>query len=436
MRVITHSGNLVTEKTTLLIKQHLNFLLLALLFTVLTVTASAQPALKSYQYEGQTDSNGRPEGQGVMTWDDAKFEGTFHNGEPTEGIFITYENGKKIKKSTGSFTTKSHREGQLQSSDVLEHGWAEKIVLGENGLVYRGQYKDGLAEGYGECFFFDNPRLMISNWYNNYTKDYTRRIEKNRTYRGYTDTGGEWKYGAYYSRFPEEENKWEEYYQYYLYCKTSGFQDWPDDPKNEGTAGYSALQKLIAALQPEAVDLGLSVKWADRNLGASTPDFGQGHYFAWAETSPKSEYSWRTLKYCTSTEGEHFSKYNKWDNKTSLDLSDDAARANWGGNWRTPTSAELAELIDKCEWSWMERDLESGYQVTGPNGRSIFLPAASHMSYGDSFYVGARGYYWSSSRDTYGSRKAMILYFNSTRSSLCLESQKRAFGFSVRPVTE
>ena len=85
----------------------------------------------------------------------------------------------------------------------------------------------------------------------------------------------------------------------------------------------------------EYVDLGLSVKWATCNVGADSPE-DYGDYFAWGETEPKSTYYWSTYKwyrgdydnltkYCTS------SSYGTVDNKKQLDLSDDAARANWGG---------------------------------------------------------------------------------------------------------
>ncbi len=83
----------------------------------------------------------------------------------------------------------------------------------------------------------------------------------------------------------------------------------------------------------EYVDLGLSVKWATCNVGATAPE-DYGDCFAWGETSPKSDYRWSTLKYCNDTSGDSFSKYNQnqggtIDNKTTLKLSDDAARANW-----------------------------------------------------------------------------------------------------------
>ena len=204
-------------------------------------------------------------------------------------------------------------------------------------------------------------------------------------------------------------------------------------------AVVSLLQMSYA--QPKAVDLGLSVKWADRNLGASTP-VENGEYYAWGETSPKSDYLWKTLKYCTDTSGDCFNKYvpsNKseyWsgngspDNKTCLDLSDDAARANLGGKWRIPTKDEWEELKDKCTWSWME----SGYNVTGPNGRSIFLPAAGYRLGSSSIDVGSDGGYWSSSLHTDNPNDAWEMRFYSGVYDMC--NYYRYYGFSVRPVTE
>ena len=98
-----------------------------------TVTAFAQ-----YQYKGQTDKKGRPDGEGVMTWNDgSSFEGTFSKGEPVKGTFIKCNYSKKLSKIVGSFTTKKHPKGQLSSSDVLEHGYVELIRFGNDGLMYK-----------------------------------------------------------------------------------------------------------------------------------------------------------------------------------------------------------------------------------------------------------------------------------------------------------
>ena len=81
----------------------------------------------------------------------------------------------------------------------------------------------------------------------------------------------------------------------------------------------------------EAVDLGLSVKWANMNVGA-TKDSGFGTYFAWGEVKPKKYYSWGT--YSLSHKDTSFMiKYSSTDKRTQLVLADDAAHANWGGDW-------------------------------------------------------------------------------------------------------
>ena len=133
----------------------------------------------------------------------------------------------------------------------------------------------------------------------------------------------------------------------------------------------------------EYVDLGLSVMWATCNVGAVKPE-DYGDYFAWGETSPKSDYD------CI-----HYN-YNKGE-KLALGRtsSEDAARANWGGNWRIPTNIECQELVDKCKWIWATQGGHSGCKIVGPNGNSIFLPAAG-FCYSKNFnYCDSRGLYWS-----------------------------------------
>ena len=193
----------------------------------------------------------------------------------------------------------------------------------------------------------------------------------------------------------------------------------------------------------EWVDLGLSVKWATCNVGASSPS-EYGDYFAWGETSPKSDYSWEDYKFRVSGDSYDnvtFSKYNtkrgrgSVDNKTRLDLSDDAARANWGGRWRMPTKAEFDELESNCTYTWTTQGGKNGYKVTSKkNGNSIFLPAVGYR-YGTSVgSAGSDGSYWSSSLNTDGSGGAWYLYFGS--SYFYTYRTSRYLGFSVRPVTE
>ena len=195
----------------------------------------------------------------------------------------------------------------------------------------------------------------------------------------------------------------------------------------------------------EFVDLGLSVKWATYNVGATKPE-EPGDHFAWGETVEKTvDYNWSTLQYCTDDEGEKFSKYvpsdkaGYWggagspDNKTVLDAEDDAATANWGAPWRTPTDAEWTELRTKCTWTWTTQNSVKGYLVSN-NGNSLFLPAAGYWNGAGLSNAGSFGFFWSSSLDAVSPKLALGVGFYSEevrRSYL-----NRFFGPSVRPVTE
>ncbi len=198
---------------------------------------------------------------------------------------------------------------------------------------------------------------------------------------------------------------------------------------------FTTLEEVSAT--PEYVDLGLSVKWATFNVGANKPE-EYGDYFAWGETEPKNTYDWSTYKWCNGSETTLTKyctdgSYGTVDNKTQLELSDDAARANWGGDWRMPTDAELTELRGQCTWTWTTRNGVNGYKVTSKsNGNSIFLPAAGHRSYSSLDYAGSYGLYWSSSLDSdYPGRAWSVLFYSDyvSRSNL-----NRYYGFSIRPV--
>jgi hypothetical protein len=201
---------------------------------------------------------------------------------------------------------------------------------------------------------------------------------------------------------------------------------------NSGTGGSGGSES-----NHEYVDLGLSVKWATCNVGASKPE-DYGDYFAWGETSPKSTYNWSTYKWCNNSYNSltkycTSSSYGTVDNKTQLDLSDDAARVNWGGNWRMPTHDEFTELRTKCTWSEITQNGVYGYKVTSKtNGRSIFLPEAGYWANSSLGYAGSSGVYWSSSLYTDYPSSARYVYFNS--SSVGWNYDDRYCGQSVRPV--
>ena len=192
----------------------------------------------------------------------------------------------------------------------------------------------------------------------------------------------------------------------------------------------------------EYVDLGLpsGLKWATCNVGANLPE-EYGYYFAWGETTTKADYSWSNYKYGTNwtqltkyCNDSSLGKDGFTDNKTVLDPEDDVATVNWGGAWRMPTKAEQDELREKCTWTWTTQNGVDGYKVTGPNGNSIFLPAAGYMDEGSLYSGGSLGIYCSSSLYTDCPNSAYLVYFNSDNVNRSCEY--RCLGQSVRPVCQ
>lgn len=152
------------------------------------------------------------------------------------------------------------------------------------------------------------------------------------------------------------------------------------------------------------VDLGLpsGTLWATRNVGATNPE-DYGDYFAWGETIPKNYYDWETYKwgYCDEELYLILTKYNtesdcgSVDGKTELDPEDDAAYVNWGPSWRMPGMWQIQELCNSCTWQWSELNGVFGQLVTGPNGNTIFLPAAGFVWEDYCSLASLGGYYWS-----------------------------------------
>jgi uncharacterized protein YjdB len=149
-----------------------------------------------------------------------------------------------------------------------------------------------------------------------------------------------------------------------------------------GKTATCAVTVNSSVVQLEAVDLGLSVKWANKNVGSDRPE-NVGDYISWGETAPKENYAWDTYKWGQST--SHLTKY-VWratfgtvDNRNVLLPDDDAATVNLGGKWRLPTQKEAQELISQC--TYVEKNLNgiSGYEFTGKNGKTLFFPITCMM---------------------------------------------------------
>lgn len=185
------------------------------------------------------------------------------------------------------------------------------------------------------------------------------------------------------------------------------------------------------------VDLGLSVKWATCNVGANSPS-EYGDHYAWGEIIAKSNYEWSN--YFDSQDGTD----NSWGTATykhggqtriTPSSGRDTARENWGGTWRMPTYAEIKELCKKCKWTWTSHEGHNGYKVTGPNGNSIFLPAAGWGNGTSKVCVGERGCYLSSTLSSEFNVSAYNIWFTSTR-FIASDDGYRFQGDSVRPVTK
>ena len=177
------------------------------------------------------------------------------------------------------------------------------------------------------------------------------------------------------------------------------------------------------------VDLGLSVKWATMNVGATKPE-EWGDKFAWGETQPKKTYFLNNYKWYN---GSNYTKYYTNDKKIVLEAADDAATANWGGAWRIPTKEEQEELINNCTWELItEEGITIGFKVTSKlNGSSIFLPTAGYRMGAGVTY--SRGAYWSSNPvDT----RAWSLQCHIDDCSVVSHIENRHYGLSVRPVVE
>lgn len=183
------------------------------------------------------------------------------------------------------------------------------------------------------------------------------------------------------------------------------------------------------------VDLGLSVKWACCNVGANAPEH-YGGYYAWGETSEKSNYYWTYYKHWFDKDGDgNFG----WDEGTiTSDIAAteyDVAHVQWGGSWRMPRFSEVQELVSKCSWEWTSVNGVAGQKVTGPNGNSIFLPAAGQRCEEGIDDSGLCGLYWSSTPHEDNARGAYGLYFYSGNTSYP-DDYWRNYGLSVRPVSE
>jgi len=179
----------------------------------------------------------------------------------------------------------------------------------------------------------------------------------------------------------------------------------------------------FAAVGHEAVDLGLSVRWASCNVGAENPE-DLGGLYAWGETDSKDNYAETNYRYYSGTDYQNI----------GVNISGtryDVATTQWGDGWRMPTRSEARELMQRCQWTPETLGGVSGYRVTGPSGRSIFMPSAGQQQTTGRTEAGTCGYYWTGTLCTAMPSSAYNINFRGYDDEW---TACRAYGFSVRPV--
>lgn len=191
----------------------------------------------------------------------------------------------------------------------------------------------------------------------------------------------------------------------------------------------------------QAVDLGLSVLWADRNIGAALPEC-DGYYFTWGDIDPHL-HNFVPSEYKYGSSFDTYYKYSEHDNLTALQNADDPAHMNLGNGWRMPTKAEVEELLDlknDIEWEQYQRNGVNGY-IVSHNDEAIFLPALGYMVeydiHHDSPY---EGFFWT--RDLFRTaawkwEQANCLYIRSSNEPYYgLMNNQRYYGMPIRPVKD
>ena len=174
----------------------------------------------------------------------------------------------------------------------------------------------------------------------------------------------------------------------------------------------------------EYVDLGLSVKWAPFNIGATSPT-ECGDYFAWGEIETKTEY----------TEANSLT-HGIYMDDIGGNPQYDAARAIWGSTWRLPSREEIEEIVAECTWEWTSVDGMNGCKITGPNGNHIFVPAAGCYIGAELKMLGQNGMYHSYKMCGDYVNFSYGFHFGEGADNYQLDWLYRAYGRSIRPVTE
>lgn len=209
----------------------------------------------------------------------------------------------------------------------------------------------------------------------------------------------------------------------HVYSKNGGRTDFAEGEVLSIEFAEQPKLPLTAPADVQMVDLGLSVRWASCNVGA-TEAHDSGAYFAWGELSEKQSYTW----------AEYFDAECELPLNSICGMPDyDVATAEWGGTWRLPSLAEVQELCDRCEWTWTEQNGQHGCLVKGPSGEEIFLPAGGTRQGMQLYLGGSYGSFLTGSADIDNKYYARCLVFYAD-GSCWIDANLRDYGQSVRPV--
>lgn len=223
------------------------------------------------------------------------------------------------------------------------------------------------------------------------------------------------KYGNYWSATLSSDEE--------LTAQGLGFYDTDVYTFVDNCCDGRTIRPVLEDAKHLSVDMGLSVDWATCNVGALTP-WEVGTFFAWGEILPKTEYTEEN----SMTAGKELGSIHG-------DPTYDAARVNWGGNWRMPTHDEFIELQENCDWTWVDYDGRKGYFVTSRvNGNTIFLPVTGYCDGDVPTCTDSHGVYWSATENTSDTEIAYGLgFYLDNRYIFC---DTRFSGICIRPVID
>ena len=403
---------------------------------IIELTAFTTLQASEIAFEGEVEEGLLEEGKEYEVWylGNSKESGNSYIEETKDGDVIT--------SISGSISEQSGKLSDLGLCHIAKVGVTAVEEDGEIVLPLRGVLKSQIAiayldlEGVDELSGSAVKGTEYSLQYNGSTNKYDFVVTENPSAKIDVTSGTSTSFivllpnesnnvilksskGGYEFKKGVEGNKF-----YYRYISNV----------EKGTLRWSEIEEETNEINGhEYVDLGLpsGLLWATCNVGASSPA-GYGDYFAWGETTTKTEYNESNCPTYGLTNSQLQSQ-GYIDSNGNLTAQYDAATANWGGDWRMPTYEEQQELLNNCTWTWTAQNGINGYKVSSTvNSNYIFLPAAGYRSGSSLYCAGRYGDYWSSTPYESGSYRAYVLDFDS--SNLSIHNFYRYDGQSVRPV--